>query len=311
MNLGPLELQSNYILAPIAGYTDKPFRKIAKEFGAGLTYSELISSNAIYYKNKKTYKLIEKNDNEYPFSIQLFGYDADIFLYAAQSIEEYCDCVDINAGCPVNKVIKNFSGAYLLKDRQRLFSIIDKLKRHLRVPLSIKLRKGFSNDQINSIAFYKELENRGIDYLTIHGRTKEQYFSGDADYAHIRDVKDALNIEVIANGGLNSYKKIKQVQSITHCNFFMIGQSALRKPYIFENMINGKDSEKSGDFLISMMKRHLTYMEECYAEDAVKLFRKFFHRYIKGFRNAKYLNLKMNECSNLKEAFDIIERLQV
>ena len=310
MNLGPFKLQSNYILAPIAGYTDKPFRKIAKEFGAGLTYSELISSNAIYYKNKKTYKLIEKNDNEYPFSIQLFGYDADIFLYAAQSIEEYCDCIDINAGCPVNKVIKNFSGAYLLKDRERLFSIIDKLKRHLRVPLSIKLRKGFSNDQINSIAFYKELENRGIDYITIHGRTKEQYFSGDVDYGHIRDVKDALNIEVIANGGLNSYKKIEQVQSVTHCNFFMIGQPALSKPYIFEDMIDERDSEKSVDFLISMMKKHLTYMAEYYAEDAVKLFRKFFHRYIKGFRNNKYLNLKMNECSSLKEAFDIIEMLQ-
>jgi len=310
MNLGPFKLQSNYILAPIAGYTDKPFRRIAKEFGAALTYSELISSNAIYHNNKKTYKLIEKNDNEYPFSIQLFGYDADIFLYAAQSIEEYCDCIDINAGCPVNKVVKNFSGSYLLKDERRLFAIIDKLKKHLKVPISVKLRKGFSNNEINSIAFYKELENRGIDWITIHGRTKEQYFSGNVDYGHIRDVKNALNIPVIANGGLDSYKKIEQVRYITHCNFFMIGQAALHKPYIFEDMINKKDSERSYSFLINLMKKHLFYMEEYYRENAVKLFRKFFHRYVKGFKNAKYLNLKMNECNNLKDALDTIEMLQ-
>lgn len=310
MNLGPLKLQSNYILAPIAGYTDKPFRRIAKEFGAALTYSELISSNAIYHDNKKTYKLIEKNDDEYPFSIQLFGYDANIFLYAAQAVEEYCDCIDINAGCPVNKVVKNFSGAYLLKDSRRLFSIIDKLKKHLKVPVSVKLRKGFSNNEINSIDFYKELENRGIDWITIHGRTKEQYFSGDVDYGHIGDVKNALNIPVIANGRLDSYKKIEEVKSITHCNFFMIGQAALHKPYIFRDMIDKKDSEKSVGFLINIMKKHLIYMEEYYKENAVKLFRKFFHRYIKGFRNSKYLNLKMNKCNNLKDAFDIIDMLQ-
>ncbi len=310
MKLGSLDVDSPYLLAPMAGYTDKPFRSICKTFGAGLTVSELISVNAVYYGNKKTMKLIEKSDIEKPFSIQLFGGNPDTFLYAAQKIEHICDCININAGCPANKVVKAHSGSYLLKEKNRLFEIVDKLKKHIKKPVSIKLRKGFDENSINTMDFYKELEKRGIDFIVIHPRLRSQFFKGHLDYEHIAIAKDALNIDVIVNGGLNSYKKIEEVKQLTRCNFFMIGQSAIDKPYIFEDLINKKDSIRSVDFLKELIKKHFTLMIEYYGEYlAVRNFRKFFHHYTKGIKFSKQLNTQINSAKTEKEVIEIIESI--
>jgi len=307
MKFASLDVDSRYFLSPMAGYTDKPFRFIAKKFGAGLTVSELISVNAIYYNNKKTYKLLEKNNIETPFSIQLFGADPDIFLYAAQKVEEFCDIIDINAGCPAPKVVKTFAGSYLLKEKERLFKIIDKLKKHIKKPISVKLRKGFDKNSINSMDFYKELENRGINFIVLHPRLREQYFKGEVDYTHAGKVVDLLKIPVVINGAIDSYKKVLQVQNITGCNFFMIGQTALNKPYIFDNLIKGEDKTKGLNFTKGLMKQHFMLMVDFYKEkQAVSNFRKFFHHYTKGLRYSKVFNDRINKAQTQAEVLNTI-----
>jgi tRNA-dihydrouridine synthase B len=310
MTLGSLEINSPYLLAPMAGYTDKPFRSICKEFGAGLTVSELISVNAIYYNNQKTFKLIERNDNENPFCIQLFGSDPDIFLYAAQKIEELCDCIDINAGCPVAKVVKTFSGSYLLKENEKLFAILDKLKKHIKKPISIKMRKGFDSENINSLSFYKELESRGANFITIHPRLRNQFFSGEVDYEHAAEVARALNIDVVVNGGIDSIEKANYVQKITGCKYLMIGQAAISKPYIFEDLINQKTTQRTPDFIKQLINKHFELMLQYYPEiAAIKHFRKFFHHYTKGLKFAKTLNSAINNAKTKSEVYEITKKL--
>ncbi len=305
-----IETDSPYFLAPMAGYTDKPFRYICKKFGAGLTVSELISVNAIYYKNKKTLKLLEKNDIEKPFCIQLFGSDADIFLYAAQSVEDKCDCIDINAGCPVSKVVKTFAGSYLLKDKKRLLAIVDKLKKHIKKPVSVKLRKGFDENSINSMDFYKELENSGVDFITIHPRLRGQFFKGEVDYEHAARVVDTLKIDVVINGGIDSLDKLDKVKEITKAKYFMIGQAAIDKPYIFKEFIEEKEMQKDAKFIKDLAKEHFLLMVAYYGEYlAIRNFRKFFHRYAKGFRFAKQLNKEINECLKKDDVLTIIDKL--
>ncbi len=310
MKLGSLEVDSPYLLAPMAGYTDKPFRYICKRYKAGLTVSELVSVNAIYYKNSKTDELTQKNDIEKPFLIQLFGSDPDIFLYAAQAVEDRCDCIDINAGCPVTKVVKAFAGSYLLKDKKRLFAIIDKLKKHIKKPVSIKLRKGFDGESINDTAFYKELQERGIDFIVIHPRLRSQFFKGEIDYEHIAAVKEVLKIDVVVNGGIDSAETLEKVKNITGDGFFMIGQAAIEKPYIFEDLLNGKDIKRDLVFIKNLIREHFLLTVEYYGEKtAVKNFRKFFHRYIKGVNNAKIFKNMMNECRDSECVIKLIDNL--
>ncbi len=310
MNIGSLAVSSPYFLAPMAGYTDKPFRHICKTFGAGLTISELISTNAIYYKNKKTERLIERSNIEKPFVIQLFGYDPEIFLYAAQSIEEKCDCIDINAGCPASKVIKTKAGSYLLKDKNRLLDILSLLKKHIAKPVSVKLRKGFDALSVNNIDFYKELERRGAEFITIHPRLRGDFFTGEVDYEHVASVCASLNIEVVVNGGIDSYAKVEYVKKITGCNFFMIGQAAISKPYIFENCLIKKDVERELEFLVDLMKKHFLLMIKHYGEYiATKNFRKFFHYYMKGIKYTKTFKEKINLCNTAECVLALIDEI--
>ena len=311
MNLGSFSVDSPYFLSPMAGYTDRPFRYICKTFKAGLTVSELISINSIYYKNKKAYRLMEKSDIESPFSIQLFGSDPDIFLYAAQSVEGLCDCIDINAGCPAAKVVKTFAGSYLLKDKSNLFKIIDKLKKHLKKPVSIKLRKGFDADSVNDLSFYKELENRGIDFIVLHPRLRGQFFSGKVDYTHAALVKDALNIDVVINGGIDSVEKLNYAEKITGCSFFMIGQAAIAKPYIFEDFNSRTTAIRNVEFTKNLIKKHFMLMVDYYGENrAIMNFRKFFHQYVKGLKHSRILKEKINTCKSANEVLYVVEDIQ-
>jgi len=305
MKLASLEVSSPYFLAPMAGYTDKPFRKLCREFGCGLTVSELISVNALYYKNRKSYKLIERDKIDKPYCIQLFGSEPSIFLYAAQLIEPFCDCIDINAGCPAPKVVRIKAGAYLLKEPERLFRIVELLRKHISKPLSVKLRMGF--DKPNEIGLYKELENLGVDFITVHARLKSQQFKGVPNLEHVANVREALRIPVIYNGGVNSFAKVKEIKDKTGCEFFMVGQAAIGKPFIFEDLNDGMDRERSIEFVKQVMVRHLRYMEEFWGETAVQKFRKFFHAYLKGYPNVKKFYNMINRCKTVKGAVEIIE----
>jgi len=298
---------SNYFLAPMASFTDKPFRKIVKDFGAGLTVSELISVNSICYNNPKAFLIAKKNPNEVPFAIQLFGYDIDLFVKAAKIVEPMCDIIDINAGCPVPKVVKAKAGAYLLKEKQHLVKIIEALKKNISKPISVKVRMGF--DSVNSIDFYKDLENAGCDMITIHARLKTASYNCDVDYEHIAQVCDRLSIPVVANGGIDSFEKLLKVKKITNCKYFMIGQAALKKPYIFEDLINGFDTKRDISYIKNLMLNHFDLMINEYGDVAHKLFRKYIHKYICGYKNAKLLNCKVNSSKNNKEIIEIISSL--
>ena len=304
----PFDIESPYFLAPMAGYTDKPFRRLCREFGCGLTVSELISVNALCYDNKKTFKLIERDISDTPYCIQLFGSDPELFVSAAKKIEGFCDCIDINAGCPAPKVLKNKAGSYLLKEPDRLFEIVKALKRNIDKPISVKMRMGF--DRPNDISLYLKLQDLGVDFITIHARLKNQFFKGEPDYEHIAMVRDALEIPVVANGGIDSFLKLEKVKRLTGCEFFMIGQAAIGKPYIFEDFLNKQDSKRSLKEIKRIMKRHLIYMEEFWKDKAVVKFRKFFHAYLKGYPNVKKFNNMINHAESLDEAFDIIDMVQ-
>ncbi|SDC32108.1 tRNA-dihydrouridine synthase B [Desulfurella multipotens] len=305
-----MNFSSNYFLAPMASYTDKPFRKIAKDYGAGLTVSELISINSIYYNNPKAFALAKRNYNEIPFAIQLFGYDIDLFIKAALKIESMCDIIDINAGCPVPKVLKAKAGAYLLKEKKHLISIVESLKKYIKKPVSVKVRMGFDNDNINTIDFYKDLENAGCDMVTIHARLRNGFYNSSVDYEHIALVCSRLKIPVVANGGIDSYEKLKEVKKITNCKYFMIGQAALKKPYIFEDLLNKKDSSRNIEYIKNLMLNHFTLMIEEYGENAHKLFRKFAHRYLSGYKNAKLINFCINNSKNSQEILNIINSIK-
>jgi len=305
-----MTFNSCYFLAPMASYTDKPFRKIAKEYGAGLTVSELISINSICYNNPKAFFLARRNDNEVPFAIQLFGHEIDLFVKAAQKIESMCDIIDINAGCPVPKVVKAKAGAYLLKEKKHLISIIESLKNHIKKPISVKLRMGFDSDNINDMQFYKDLENAGCDLITIHARLRNGFYSSSVDYEHIASVCSKLSIPVVANGSIDSYETLKEVKKITGCRYFMIGQAALKKPYIFEDLINKQDSKKDTEYIKSLMIRHFNLMIQEYGEYAFKLFRKFAHKYLSGYKNAKLINSYINNCKNTQEVLNIINSVK-
>ncbi|MGC8501758.1 tRNA dihydrouridine synthase [Desulfurella sp.] len=294
----------------MASYTDKPFRKIVKEYGAGLTISELISVNSLHYNNSKALLLASRNIEETPFAIQLFGYDIDLFVESAKKIESMCDIIDINAGCPVPKVIKAKAGAYLLKEKKHLIDIVEALKKNVKKPVSVKLRMGFDAESINNIYFYKDLENAGCDMVTIHARLRNGFYSSSVDYEHIALVCSHLKIPVVANGAIDSFEKLKEVKEITHCKYFMIGQAALKKPYIFEDLINECDSIKSLDYIKKLMLKHLDLMIKEYGDYANKLFRKFAHKYLAGYKNAKLINYQINNCPNIKELFNIINSVK-
>lgn len=305
-----MNFTSCYFLAPMASYTDKPFRKLAKNFGAGLTVSELISINSLYYNNPKALVLIKRNEGEKPFAIQLFGYDISLFVSAAKKVEQLCDIIDINAGCPVPKVIKAKAGAYLLKEKIHLIKIIESIKTNVKKPVSVKLRMGFDIDSINNMQFYRDLENAGCDMITIHARLRSGFYSSCVDYEHIANVCNILSIPVVANGDIDSYKKLEEVKKITNCKYYMIGQAALKKPYIFQDLETKNDSLKSIDFIRELMLKHLNLMISEYGEYACKLFRKFAHKYLSGYKNSKILNIKINNCQNIKELFNIISNIK-
>ncbi|WP_035587407.1 tRNA dihydrouridine synthase [Hippea jasoniae] len=307
MNLGSLKVSNPYLLAPMAGYTDMPFRKICREFGCALTFSELVSVNALCFDNKKTLQYLKRDGIDKPFCIQLFGSEPELFKEAVQRVEDLCECIDINAGCPAPKVIRAKAGAYLLKDTDNFLKIIDAVVKATKKPVSIKMRMGY--DAPNSDDLYRAIEDRGVSFITIHGRLKKEYFKGEVDYNHIAHVKELINIPVVANGGIDSFKKLQRVKAITGCEFFMVGQAAIGKPFIFEDFLSKRDTKRDLEFIKSVMLRHLSYLYNFSGKKAISQFRKFFHAYLKGYPNVKKFNNMINRCSDYYEAVEIIEKV--
>lgn len=296
-----------FMLAPLAGYTDLPFRSVVKKFGADITVSEMISSNALAYASKKTIKMLEKSPNEDPYSVQIAGAETDIVAKAVDYLntQEGIDIIDFNCGCPVPKVVGHGSGSSLLKDFPRMASLIKTIKARSNKPVtSVKIRLGF--EQKNHLEIAKLVEDCGADFLAVHGRTRAGKFTAEVDYDAIAQIKAAVSIPVIANGDIDSYEKAQWVLEHTGADGVMIGRGAIGKPWIFHQL-------KTGSSVVDLTVRYAIIMEhfdkmiEFYGPKGVSMFRKHIHTYSKGYAGASALRNEVNHIDDVAAFRHVID----
>lgn len=308
MRIGNVTLDNNIILAPMAGVTDLPFRLLCKEQGAGLLCMEMVSAKAIYYNNKNTESLMEIDERERPVSLQLFGSDADIMSEMAKKIEEKpFDILDINMGCPVPKVAGNGEGSALMKKPELVREIVSKVVKATCKPVTVKIRKGFDESCVNAVDIARIIEDCGAAAVAVHGRTREQYYSGRADWDIIRQVKEAVSIPVIGNGDVTGPESAKRMLEETGVDGIMIGRAARGNPWIFGQI---KEYLETGTLpkkpelseVREMMLRHAKMQLECKGEyTGIREMRKHVAWYTAGYPNSAKLRAKINEVETYQE----------
>ena len=239
LKIGNVELENNIILAPMAGITDLPFRVIAKKYEPALVYTEMVSSKAIFHDDTKTKKLLKIDKSERPVAVQIFGSDIETMVYAAKFVEPIADIIDINMGCPAPKVVKNGDGSKLLLNLDLAENIVSEVVKAVNKPVTVKLRKGWNNSNVVAVEAAKRFEKAGAAALTIHGRTREQYYSGSCDLDIIKQVKESVNIPVIGNGDVKDIKSAKRMFDYTGVDGIMVGRASLGNPWIFRCIIKG------------------------------------------------------------------------
>ncbi len=314
LQIGNITLENNLILAPMAGVTDLPFRVLCKEQGAGLICMEMVSAKAILYKNKNTKELLTMDPREHPVSLQLFGSDPDIISEMAKQIEELpFDILDINMGCPVPKVVNNGDGSALMKQPLLAGKIIEKTAKAIHKPVTVKIRKGFDDAHVNAVEMAHIAEESGAAAIAVHGRTREQYYSGTADWNIIRQVKERVTIPVIGNGDLCSGENVKDMERQTGCDGFMIARGAQGNPWIFSEILTfletgEKKSRPSPEELVQMILRHAKMLIAYKGEyTGIREMRKHAAWYVSGYRNAAKLRAKVNEVENYEEFSALFE----
>lgn len=317
MQIGNVKLVNRLVLAPMAGVTDLPFRLLCKEQGAGLLCMEMVSAKALAYHNKNTERLLEIEDREHPVSLQLFGADPDIISQMAREIEERpFDILDLNMGCPVPKVVNNGEGSALLKQPALVEEIVKKTVRAVQKPVTVKIRRGFDERHVNAVEIARIVESAGAAAIAVHGRTREQYYSGQADWEIIRQVKEAVSIPVIGNGDVNSPRAAQAMLEETGCDGIMIGRAAQGNPWIFQQiqtfLETGKEPETpSLNQVCDMMLRH-AQMQLLYKGDYTGLreMRKHIAWYTSGYPHSSRLRAKINGVESMEELVDLIERFR-
>jgi len=294
-------------LAPLAGFTDLPFRKVVKKYDADWTISEMINANALAFQNEKTLKMIEKNNNETPYSVQIAANNSEVAKKAVEVLNQYdfIDGIDLNVGCPVKKAIKSGYGGNLLNEPDNLSKIIKTIaKAHNKKFFSVKMRIGF--DEINGVNRAKLIEDSGADIITVHGRTVKQMYKGQTNYDEIAKIKSSLSIPVLANGDIDSYQKAREVLDYTKCDGVMIGRGAIGHPWIFKEIKENRTitNEEKKEVIIE----HFKAIIEWYGDYGVILFRKHLHTYSKGYKGASEFRVKVNKIENSDDMFRIIDK---
>lgn len=313
LTIGSVTLPNNLILAPMAGVTDLPFRLLCKEQGAGLLCMEMVSAKAILYKNKNTEELLAIDKRERPVSLQLFGSDPDIISRIAHQIEEKpFDILDLNMGCPVPKIVNNGEGSALMKNPKLAGEIIEKTVKAIKKPVTVKIRKGFDEGHINAVEMAKIAEASGAAAVAVHGRTREQYYSGKADWDIIRKVKEAVSIPVIGNGDLLTADDVIAMYQQTGCDGFMIGRGAQGNPWIFRQVLHyfetGEHLPKPAfEEVTQMMLRHARMMLEFKGEyTGIREIRKHGAWYTAGYPNSAKLRVMINEVQTYEELEELM-----
>ncbi len=308
LKIGNVELENRYILAPMAGVTDLPFRLLCKEQGAGLVCMEMISAKALQYRNKNTKALLAIAPEETPVSLQLFGAEPAILSEQAKRIEDLpFTFLDINMGCPVPKVVKNGEGSALMKEPKRVYDIVYAVSRAIKKPVTVKIRKGFDEEQINAVEIAKIIEAAGGAAVAVHGRTREQYYSGRADWDIIRRVKEAVSIPVIGNGDVTDGRKADAMFKETGCDGIMVGRGCQGNPWIFREILYyeeyGKISARPDvEELQRTMLRHARMQMEQKGEVlGIREMRKHVAWYTKGLEGSAKLRDEINHVESYEE----------
>lgn len=312
LKIGSVELNNPFILAPMAGVCDLPFRLLCKEKGAAMVCTEMVSAKAIYYNNKNTKELLTIDKNEGPVSLQLFGSEPKLMAEMAKRIEEIpFDILDFNMGCPVPKVVNNGEGSALMKNSVLAGHIIEAMANAISKPVTVKIRAGFDAEHINAVEIAKIAENSGAAAITVHARTREQYYSGKADREIIRLVKEAVTIPVIGNGDIDCYESAKHMLEYTGCDGVAIGRGAEGNPWIFEELnakYAGLDYNKpSLEEVKEMIMRHARMLIDYKGEYiGIREMRKHAAWYTAGFKGASKLRGCLNEVSSIESLEEII-----
>lgn len=311
INIGNVKLNNNLILAPMAGITDRAFRIICEKFNPGLVCTEMISSKGLFYNDEKTKELLNMKDEKRPIAAQIFGSDPECMAYAAKYVSQYADIVDINMGCPAPKVVKNGDGSKLLLNLPLAEEIMKAVVQNSSVPVTVKFRTGWDNNNIVAVEMAKIAENAGVAAITIHGRTRSEFYSGKANWDIIKKVKEAVSIPVFGNGDVTNAEEAKRMFDDTKVDGIAIGRGALGTPWIFKEI---KDTLNENEFNISnkqrleIIKEHLN-LEIADKGEKVALMemRKHLGWYIKHTKDASRIRTEINSTTNLEELIKILD----
>lgn len=313
LKIGNVELENNLILAPMAGVTNRPFRTICKEIGnPGLVCTEMASSKAMFHNDQKTKRLLNTDGEKRPISYQIFGSDVETMAFSAKYISEFADIIDINMGCPAPKVVKNGDGSKLLLDLDKAEEIMKAVVQNSEVPVTLKIRKGWDKENIVAVEVAKIAEKAGISAITVHGRTRSEFYTGIADLDIIKKVKENVNIPVIGNGDVIDEITAKKMFEYTGVDGIMIGRGSFGNPWIFRNIIyylqNGeKLSEPTNQEKLEVMKEHIKLAVEEKGEIAIKELRKHIAWYTKNMKKSSEFRNSINKVETEKELLLKIE----
>ncbi len=314
IKIGNLELNNNVILGPMAGLTDRAFRIICEKFNPGLVVTEMISSRALFHNDEKTKKLLDTSGEKRPIAVQIFGSDTESMSYAAKYINDnyQIDIIDINMGCPAPKIVKNGDGSRLLLDMEKVYKITKVVVSSSRVPVTVKIRKGWDNEHITALEASKMIEEAGASAITVHGRTRAEYYSGTADWNIIRQVKENVSIPVIGNGDIKTVYDAEKIINQTNCDGIMISRASLGNPWIFEhvqNYLKGKNiREISKEEILNIILEHINLeVQEKGEYIGIREMRKHICYYLKNMKNASQLRNEINHLETKQEVEDILK----